>query len=422
MKEYIIYLILFCEALGACAATNELTLAGFVHDVLARNPELQFYEAELTHAKASRKQAGVFPNPELDTSIGQKRLRADNASAEGVAWSVSVLQPLEWPGRIGLRKVIANRDVELAQLGLERLRAALAARANTVGYTLFVARQKQLAAGEVANRFQALREVLVQRDPAGITPLLETRVIEATELVLQHKAAEAAAAYDSARLEANLLRGEPAGAPFALQAVDFVFRPLPDMAHLQAAARSNNFELRVRQVELAQQGFRVGLARNERYPSLRIGPTYSEEHAGEDERIIGMSLSLPLPIWDRNTANIEAAKARELQAETSLFVITREVERQVAEAGARYRSRLRAMSDWRGDAVQQFREAAALADRHYRLGAVPISTYVELQEKYLEAVESLLETKKGALEAAQAIELLTGLTPPLINTAGDQKK
>ena len=76
----------------------------------------------------------------------------------------------------------------------------------------------------------------------------------------------------------------------------------------------------------------------------------------------------------------------------------------------------------RPDSVQHFKEAAELADRHYRLGAVPIATFVELQKQYLEAVEGLLDTKKEALEAAAQIELLTGLTPPLASTATEEKK
>jgi cobalt-zinc-cadmium efflux system outer membrane protein len=67
--------------------------------------------------------------------------------------------------------------------------------------------------------------------------------------------------------------------------------------------------------------------------------------------------------------------------------------------------------------VQHFKEAADLADRHYRLGAVPISTYVELQAQYLDAVESLLDTKREALEAATRLEWLTGL--PLLVTAAN---
>ena len=82
-------------------------------------------------------------------------------------------------------------------------------------------------------------------------------------------------------------------------------------------ARTNNFELKVRAVELAQQGFRVDLARNERYPTISVGPSISEERAGDRERIIGVGISLPLPLWNRNQGAIEAAVAR-LELELAL--------------------------------------------------------------------------------------------------------
>ena len=53
---------------------------------------------------------------------------------------------------------------------------------------------------------------------------------------------------------------------------------------------------------------------------------------------------------------------------------------------------------------------------------MPIATYVELQNKYLEAVEGLLETKKEALEAGQNLEVLTGLTPSLAQTTTEKGK
>jgi cobalt-zinc-cadmium efflux system outer membrane protein len=172
--------------------------------------------------------------------------------------------------------------------------------------------------------------------------------------------------------------------------------------------------LRVRAVELAQQGFRVDLARNERYPSISVGPTYSEENAGNDrERILGLGASLPLPLWNRNKGSIEAAVARQAQAEVSFHVTEREIQRRVIEAALTYETKLREMAKWRPDSVQHFKEAAEVADRHYRLGAVPISTYVELQQQYLDAVEGLLDTKREALEAAAQLELLTGLELPL---------
>jgi cobalt-zinc-cadmium efflux system outer membrane protein len=224
-------------------------------------------------------------------------------------------------------------------------------------------------------------------------------------------------------LELNQLRGAAPEASLSIAKLQFEFPSPPGKQQLSDLARTNNFELRMRAVELAQQGFRADLARNERFPALAIGPEYSEENVGnEREQIIGVSVSLPLPLWNLNGGNIEAAKARQMQAEISLSTTERDVQRQVLTAALTYETKLREMAKWRPDSVQHFKEAAELADRHYRLGAVPISTYVELQQQYLEAVEGLLDTKREALEAAAQLELLTGLPLPLVTTGTEEKK
>ena len=430
MKRTLFLNLVFLVALGGAVLgasinesqsteTNAVTLEMLVSEALEKNPELQFYEAEIAAAQAGRKSAGLLPNPELSGSVGHKTAReaSSGLTAEGVTWSVSVVQPFEWPGRIGLRKAIANRDLELAKLGYERFRFALAARMRVLAYGRFAAQEKAGAAREVAERFRALREVLVQREPAGLTPLLETRVIEATELTMQRKASEAELAAQAALLELNQLRGVQLDERLTVAPPRLAFRPPDPTETLLALAMTNNFELRLRAVELAQQGFRIALARNERFPTVSVGPVFSEENALERDRIIALGVSLPLPLWNRNTANIEAATARQMQAEASFAVKQREVERAVTEASQRYDAKRREMMKWPREAVQHFREAAEIADRHYRLGAVPVSTYVELQKQYLEAVETLLDTRREMLEAAQTLELLTGLTPPLAATA-----
>lgn len=397
------------------------SVESLVSEALAKNPELQFYEAEMVAARAGRLSAGRLANPELSGTVGQKTVRGGGLGGEGVAWSVAVVQPFEWPGRLGLRKSIANRDVALAQLGLERFKVALSGRVRTLAYGLFAAQEKAAAAAEVAERFKSLREVLVQRDPAGLTPLLETRVIEATELNAQRKASAAVLAMQSALLELNQLRGGSPDERVSINPTQLAFRPLDETPALLALARTNNFELKVRATELAQQGLRVDLARNERYPSVGVGPIVSEERAGlERERIVGVGVSIPLPLWNRNKLAIESAEARRVQAEVSLKVAERDLERQVIEAALTYETKLREMARWRPDSVQHFKEAAELADRHYRLGAVPIATYVELQKQYLEAVESLLETKRETLDAAVRLELLAGLAQPLFRQGEGQ--
>jgi cobalt-zinc-cadmium efflux system outer membrane protein len=326
-----------------------------------------------------------------------------------VAWSVSVAQPFEYPGRLALRKAIANRQIELAQIGYQQFQAALAARVRILGFGLMIAQERAEAAREVAERGKELVEVLVHRDPAGVEPLLETRIIEASVITLNRDANEAVEGAQKALFELNQLRGKPLAAPLTMSKTELRFPPLPAIEELVTAAATNNIELRMRQVELAQQGFRVQLLQNERWPTLTLAPFYTEEKPGDDERTFGVGVSVPLPLWNRNGGNIEAAHARQKQAETSLLVSQREVERNIRERAAAYEVQWKEMSRWQTNVVQQLREAAALGDRHYRLGAIPISTYVELQEKYLEGLEAILDTRAEALEHLQQLELVTGV-------------
>lgn len=386
-------------------------VTALVLEAREKNPEFRYYEAELVAARSARVTAGRRDAPEVSGSVGQKRVQdpLGQLAGEGVAWSVGVSQSFEWPGRLGLRKAIANRDVALAELGLGRFQLALAARVRGEAQALSAAQEKARVAGEVAERYRALRAVLVQRDPAGITPQLEMRILEATEVSLRRRATEAGLTATAARLSLNQLLGRAIDAPLTLAVSGGEFPAAPPVSVLLEAAWTNNFGLRVRAAELEQQGFRVSLARNERWPAFKVGPQFTEENGGGRDRILGVGVSFPLPLWRGNTARVEAAQARQIQAETLLNTARRDVERHVVAAAQAYETKRNELAAWSPDAIQQFADAAALADRHYRLAAVPATTYVELQKQYLEAVEALLDTRREVIAAAAELEELTGL-------------
>ena len=402
--------VLAAHAQDAAPALKPQTLEALVAEVLEKNPELKFYEAEIAAAKGEQRTAKALGNPELSVSGGLKRAKdiAGNVVGEGGAWTVALQQPFEWPGRLALRKAIASQQVTLAELGLDNFRNSLAARTRTLAFSVFVAQQQADAALEISHRLQALAEVVVQRDPAGVTPKLEQRIIEASAIVAQKRATDAHVAVRNVLIELNQLRGLPLASPLRIADTPLRFAPAPDPEALLALARTNNFELRQRVAELEQQGFRVDLAKNERYPAVTVGPFLNSEKSGDSQTIVGFNLSVPLPLWNRNAGNIEVAKARREQAQTALNVAQREVERKVSETWLQYAARIHEISRTRPDAAQDFRETADLADRHYRLGAVPLATYIEMQKQYLEALEALLTTKQSALEASEQLHLLTG--------------
>jgi cobalt-zinc-cadmium efflux system outer membrane protein len=401
------------------AEPEPLAIEALVAEITAENPELKFYEAEIAAARSAARIFTALPDPELSLDAGRKRVRtaAGTLAGEGAAWSVSVTQTFEWPGRIALRKSIANRQVELAELGLARFRSALAARTRILAYGLYAANARSAALHEVAARFTALKETFLARDPAGITPQLETRVIEASELTLRRRASDAELALQSALIELNQLRGAGVDAPLRIAAHPLAFHHAPERDALLAAARENNFDFKIRRAELEQQGFAVRLARHERKPAVSVRPFYSQENAGDRETTIGLGISLPLPIGSRTRGTVEAAQSRERQAEIAARVAQRELEKEVLTSAHAFATRVAETRRWAPDTLEKFREAAELADRHYRLGAVPVATYVELQSSYLDAVEALLDTSREALAAGLKLQQLTGLDFNPVETA-----
>ena len=76
----------------AVAAAEPVTLDALVADTVDRNPEVQFYEAEISAARGGRMTAGAWANPELSSELGHKQVRdlSGNSIGDGPIWSVSV--------------------------------------------------------------------------------------------------------------------------------------------------------------------------------------------------------------------------------------------------------------------------------------------------------------------------------------------
>ena len=406
MKTSLLSLCLFTST----AFADPLSVNSLVQKALATHPELRFYEAQIDIAAAGKTKAGEIKNPDLMTGVGNWRVRdlATNNVTDGPTWAVQLTQTFEWPGRLSLRKAIAQKDIELAQLGLEQFRAALAAKVRTISWKMLAAQEKTKAAEEVAKRFQSLAEVLLQRDPAGAAPRLEARIIQASALTLGAEATLARNELASARFELNQLLGEKAEHPLELQMENLTLNPPPALESLLVQARRKNFDLRARILDVQQQGYEVKLAENERWPSITVQPYIQRQQNETRETQVGIGISIPLPLWNRNKGAIDAAKAKEVQAEVMLTAQMRQLERDVAAQASHYKIHVEELAKWPSDTLASFRQAAAEADEHYRLGALPLSTYTELQRQYIDSVKAVLESQLGAVDARLQLEQLTG--------------
>jgi outer membrane protein, heavy metal efflux system len=390
-------------------ASSANSLDALVTEALARNPEVNAYVAEIAAAKGERRTAGEWKNPEVTTDVGAKVVRDfdGNSIGNGPLWTVSATQAFEYPGRIALRKAIANHQIALAELGLDGFRAGLATRVRLIAFRAALSEQKGSASTEVAKRFDDLLSVLSERPVPGVAPQLDIRIIEASAIAVKRRPIEAQREVQSAIFELNQLRGAKADAPLKVPQVDLTLPVIAPVEALISTARANNYEIRTHVVELEQQGFKVKLALNERWPAVRVGPFAHNERADTNEYQFGVGVSVPLPLWSTNAGKIASEKARAAKMEAELTAMIREIERKVADAAFIYASRREEAEKLRSSILPQMREAAELADRNYRTGALPIATYTEVQKQYLDSLDAFFAAQSAAIDARQQLEQLT---------------
>src|SRR5437867_5242367 len=324
-----------------CCAGETVSLDALVAEAFARNPEIKVYSAEIAAAKGERRTAGEWQNPEASTESGAKIVRDyhGNTLGDGILWTLGATQTFEYPGRVTLRKAIASRQIALADLGLEGFRSALAARVRAAAFRAALGKAKAGAADEIAKRFDDLATVLQQRPAAGVAQQADVRIIEASAIALKRRPLEGQRELQNAIHELNQLRGARVDSPLAIPDLDLTLRPLPSVATLLFTARERNYDVRTRVLELEQQGYKIRLALNERWPAVRIGPVAHNERADTNEYQFGISASLPLPLWNTNAGKIHTERAHAARVEAELTTLIHEVERKVADAEFVYRSR-----------------------------------------------------------------------------------
>ena len=158
------------------------TIENLVTRTLANNAELRVFEAELAAAKGQRTQAGFFKNPEISTEIGGREVRdSENVlQGNGTTFSIAVTQTFEFPGKGTLRKAIANKNIEIAELGLEQFRLALAGQVRLLAYEHLAAVAEAEAAESVYRQSDEISSQLVSQTGFGARQQIEIRLIQAS--------------------------------------------------------------------------------------------------------------------------------------------------------------------------------------------------------------------------------------------------
>jgi cobalt-zinc-cadmium efflux system outer membrane protein len=402
-------LILLASSMPARAEVRAWTPDELVAQALVSNAELKSYEHAVAVAKGERAQAGAFKNPEVAVEIGSREVRdSENVlQGNGTTFSASITQTLEFPGKGTLRKAIANRNIQIAELGLEQFRHALVGKVRLLALEYLAASADSTVAEQVGRESTELAGTLKGKSQ-GARQTLELRLINGNLLSLQEAVRTAEVRRETARAELIALLGWPQAQPISIRAELKPPMQKFDTSKLVFASQQNNPLLRIRHAEVERAGKQLAATRLEIAPDLAIGPFFSRDVAGETETNIGGAITATVPVWDWNVGNIASAKARREQAQTMRVQAEREAEAAVVRTLRIYEITTRQLGRMPQDARSGLREASSLANQQYRSGAIGVQLYLDTQREYVNATQTWNVAVLEAWKALLDLDLLTG--------------
>jgi len=406
----------------AHAGAERVTVDEAVRLALQNNTALQAQQHTIAVAEGDLRQARTFPNNPRLEGEGLTGRAGNGIRQNARKYTVKLSQEIPLGGKWQQRQQIAGAGLERTTWDVQNAQREIVKEVKETFYRILFLEEKRAFADQALELAQQLLHLAEERYRVGESPQLDVNLARVEVQNVQRQRLEVLSQLTQTRATLNRLLVRPPDAPLTVSGtLDAPPHPL-DVESLRQQALQQRPDLRSRNAAVEVATGEVALAQAQRVPDVEVAFIFEREETGADIRqTFGGGLAVPLPLWNRNTGRIATEEARQQQAATSLLVTQRSIERQVVEKARAYQTRLSEMANWRADAVPQFKKAAALADRHYRVGAVPIATYVELQKQYLEAVEALLDTKREALEAGQELQRLTGLEFKAVQTVTPDK-
>ena len=413
MSRFILalFVLLLSARARADAGDETMTIADVVTRATSAHPALSALEAESQARLALREQAAVRPTPEAEFGAGLR----DTDTDSGYALEASVLFPVERDGKRETRMAIAQSDTLLAKAALAQARRDLELRIRTLGYEYLAASADAAIAGEIAERSRAMIALLTQRPAAGPVILLELRVIEGSLVEFQKSARDFEAQRDTARIALNVLLRRDPDAPLHLR--DDLRVPVArfDLATL-AANLERTPSLLQRLEETKRARLSVEAAEREIRPDFRIGPYFSWEETDEAETTLGLAASIPLSGSRQQRGAIAAARARLEGAQAQWAAAVQDARLELARLHRIYESAVEQANAIPPDLVASLHDAADLADRQYRLGAIPVQLFLDMQREFLSVQllrhNALLEALKKEVELKWLTDAALGEDAP----------
>jgi cobalt-zinc-cadmium efflux system outer membrane protein len=412
--SYLALLLAVSVCLPAQAGTAPRTINEIATMALKHSAELAALDKDASAQQSLAIQAGTISNPTLELQGATGSL---TGSPDDRSLSIGVNQELPLNNKLQLQREAGRYQAEALQR--QRDNAARLLRAETAALALeysLASRRQELSAEQV----RLNRELVVvaqERFKAGDIPELDLNLARVELLRAETRLLEAEREKAPLRIRIASLTGLSES---EIQLSEQYTAPKPPLnsQELVKQALSSRPDLLALAREREKADTETRLAEAEALPNLTAGVFVQWQRArielGERSDVntdtqLGVRLSMPIPVFDRNQNGKAAARARLDAAESRKLALERVITAEVDAALSRLSASERIVAMFEHGIIPQLAENLKLTQEAYRIGEVGILSVIDEQKKFFEVNDSYLSALHGRQAALAKLESAVGI-------------
>lgn len=302
-KLYTIILVVFFGTLAysedakhlSSSEPQVLTLSEVLTLALKNSPSIKAVNAELANRLADAKQVGLLRNPNFEITFPQKLRSSDEAT--GPLTTAKLTQPFSLAD-FGYRQTLSGALKQVANLDAQVEVFRVLNDTALIYYRAWVLQQRIKTLKDAEKQSKQVAGLIAKAIEEGTTPATEGNIFAADAIRFGADAKAVAAELDLAHADLIRITGQKWEKP-TLERPHLAEIPSDIGKLIQFSQKRFNLQERLRLKEEATRK-KMNLAHLNAFPEISPQLIYERERDGS--KVIGIGVSLPLPLFDWNQA------------------------------------------------------------------------------------------------------------------------
>lgn len=387
----------------AAPLRGSITREQAIAHALRHNPSLQSQRAELRALEAEVTQAGVLPNPELGFEVENFAGSGSTRDLDGAEITTGLSQRLEMGGKRANRTRVARLDAEIlrAEIASDEREIAIAAD-RAFSNLLEFQKIRELNERNLARADENLTtlDALLEAGESNRIDVNKAKlaVSEARELIAEARSEESAGA-----AELSLTWGSGAA---DVSASGSLSAPGGTTSANIDSAINNHPATRVATLRVSRAEAVYELEKSRRVSDVKVGGGIRElRDAGETAAVVGVSV--PLPFFDRNQGNINAAESRLERARAESRSTESQLRSRISRLTAELRSARSRVAEFDSQTLAAASQALSDTREAYAAGKASLLEVLDARETLFRIESNRTNAQADLLRAQNSLKILT---------------